>query len=186
MQLPLRHGVQFPPEMQSLKIVLTCIVAAIVCGIVHDLFTAHICVEYFSVFHPRVFATQSPTWLALGWGVIATWWAGVFLGTLLAISARAGSWRKINAGELVRPISRLSFVMALLATVAGSLGYFLERWGVVAPPIWVASVLSPARHARFMADWWAHNTSYLVGSLGGVVLCVLTIRRRATAAISRG
>lgn len=155
-------------------------------GIIHDLFTAHICVEYFSVFHPQVFATQSATLLALGWGIIATWWVGVFLGTLLAISARAGSWRKINAGELVRPISWLLFVMALLAAIAGSLGYFLERWGVVAPPIWVASVLPPARHARFMADWWAHNTSYFVGSFGGLVLCVLTIRRRATAPISRG
>ena len=85
--LPSRHGVQFP-EMQSVKIVLTCIGAAVVYGIVHDQFAAHICVEYFSVFHPRVFATQSPKLLALGWGIVATWWVGAFLGLILAISAR--------------------------------------------------------------------------------------------------
>ena len=52
--------------MQSLKIVLTCILAAVLYGIFHDLFTAHICVEYFSVFHPPVFTTQSSILLALG------------------------------------------------------------------------------------------------------------------------
>ena len=165
--------------MQSLKIVLTCILAAVLYGIFHDLFTAHICVEYFSVFHPPVFATQSSILLALGWGVIATWWLGAFLGALLAISARAGSRKKINASELIRPISGLLFVMAISAAIAGSVGYFLERWGGVAPPVWVASILPPAKHARFMADWWAHNASYAVGSLGGVVLCILTIRKRA-------
>ena len=77
--------------MQSCKIVLTCVFAAVLYGIIHDQFTAHICVEYFSVFHPPVFSTTSPALLALGWGVIATWWMGAFLGVLLAIAARAGS-----------------------------------------------------------------------------------------------
>jgi hypothetical protein len=47
--------------MQSVKIILTCVVAAIFYGIVHDRVTAHICVEYFSVFHPSIFPTHSPT-----------------------------------------------------------------------------------------------------------------------------
>jgi hypothetical protein len=59
--------------MQSIKIILTCVVAAVLYGIVHDQVTARICVEYFLVFHPPIFPTQSPTLLALGWGVIATW-----------------------------------------------------------------------------------------------------------------
>jgi len=33
--------------MQSIKIILTCVVAAILYGIVHDQITARICVEYF-------------------------------------------------------------------------------------------------------------------------------------------
>lgn len=62
--------------MEFLKIVALCISASVLYGIVHDQITARICVEYFTVFHPPVFATTSPTLLGFGWGVIATWWAG--------------------------------------------------------------------------------------------------------------
>jgi|SRR5215471_16834613 len=164
--------------MQSLKILLTCIVAAVVYGVVHDQFTAHICVEYFSVFHPPVFPTQSPMLLALGWGIIATWWMGAFLGILLALAARAGSRRKVTANELIRPITRLLMTMGLLAAIAALSGYMLARRGAISPPEWVSVMLPSARRARFMADWWAHNTSYAVGFLGGIALCVATFRKR--------
>jgi hypothetical protein len=164
--------------MQFLKIFALCIVAAVIYGIIHDQFTARICVEYFSVFHPPVFGTQSPTLLGLGWGIIATWWVGAFLGILLAVSARAGVRKKVDAGELVYPILKLLFTMAVSAAVAGLIGFILAQRGTIAPPDWVASILPPDRHARFMADWWAHNTSYLAGFLGGIVLCILTIRKR--------
>jgi hypothetical protein len=124
--------------MQSLRIILTCVVAAVLYGIVHDQFTAHICVEYFSVFHPPVFSTTSPTLLALGWGVIATWWMGAFLGVLLAFAARTGSRNKMDASELVRPISKLLAAIGLLATVAGLTGYVLASRGAIAPSGWLA------------------------------------------------
>jgi len=76
--------------LEYLKIVLLCVTSAVCDGIVHDQFTARICIEYFTVFHPPVFGTQSPTLLAIGWGVIATWWVGAFLGIALAVAARAG------------------------------------------------------------------------------------------------
>ena len=75
---------------EHLKIIIACIAAAIIYGILHDQITARVCVEYFTVFHPPVFATQSPTLLACGWGVIATWWVGLFLGLFLAVAARIG------------------------------------------------------------------------------------------------
>jgi hypothetical protein len=164
--------------MQSFRIILTCIVAAVLYGILHDQFTAHICVEYFSVFHPPVFSTASPALLALGWGVIATWWVGAILGVLLALSARAGSRNKIDVSELVGPISKLLLAMGLLAAIAGLTGYVLTSRGAISPPGWVGSNLPPVRHALFMADWWAHNASYLSGFLGGILLCILTIRKR--------
>lgn len=170
--------------MQTLKILVTCVVAAVLYGIVHDQFTAHICVEYFSVFHPPVFPTQSPTLLALGWGVLATWWMGAFLGTLLVFAARAGSRRPIAASELIWPIGKLLGVMGLLAAFAGLSGYTLTRLGVVAPNEWVASVLPSSRYARFMADWWAHITSYAVGFFGGLALCVATFRKRRSLSTS--
>ena len=152
--------------------------AAVLYGIVHDVFTAHVCVEYFSIFHPPVFRTTSPTLLALGWGVIATWWMGAFLGVLLAFAARAGSRKKVEARELLLPIVKLLLTMGFLATVAGVAGFVLSSQGAITPPEWVASVLPPTRHARFMADWWAHNASYFVGFFGGITLCVITMRRR--------
>jgi hypothetical protein len=164
--------------MQSVKIILTCIGAAILYGIVHDQVTAHICVEYFSVFHPPIFPTQSPTLLAFGWGVIATWWMGAFLGVLLAVAARAGSRTKVARSELVLPIAKLLAIMGVLASVAGLVGYLLSVRGTIAPPEWVASVIPQAKHARFMADWWAHNASYCVGFFGGIALCIVTFRGR--------
>ena len=58
--------------MEAFKIVAFCIAAAVVYGILHDQVTAHVCVEYFTIAHPPVFPTESPFWLAVGWGIIAT------------------------------------------------------------------------------------------------------------------
>lgn len=111
--------------MESLKIIATCILAAVFYGVVHDQFTARICVEYFTEFHPPVFATQSPTLLALGWGAIATWWAGAIIGTLLAIAARAGSRPKLSFRSIVIWLPLLMGVMGLCAVASGAIGYFL-------------------------------------------------------------
>ena len=54
--------------VETVKIVLLCIAAAVVYGILHDQVTARVCVEYFTIGHPPVFNTDSPTLLALGWG----------------------------------------------------------------------------------------------------------------------
>jgi len=164
--------------MQFLKIVMLCVFAATFYGIVHDQITAHLCVEYFSVFHPPVFATNSPTLLGLGWGIIATWWVGAFLGVLLAIAARVGSRPKLAPSDLVRPIAILLLVMAAGAVLSGFAGYAMAKHGMIFPPNWVAARLDPSAHARFMADWWAHSASYAVGLIGGLIVCVLQYRKR--------
>ena len=38
-------------------------------------------------------------------------------------------------------------------------------------------ILSSSRY-RFMAAWWAHSASYASGSIGGIVICIVTYRRR--------
>lgn len=163
--------------MESLKIILLSIVAGILYGIAHDQITARICLEYFTVFHPKVIESQSPTLLGLTWGVIATWWAGAFLGTLLAIAARAGSRRTLRFSDLIVPVAKLLTVMAISALVAGCLGYAFTRAGLASPSRWLA--LPPSRNAVFMADWWAHTASYGSAFVGSIVLCVLTFRRRS-------
>jgi hypothetical protein len=93
------------PVVRFAAIIVLCIVAAVIYGVVHDQITARICVEYFTIGHPPVFGTDDPTLLGLGWGVIATWWVGLILGVLLALSSRVGSWPQLSAKQLVRPLA---------------------------------------------------------------------------------
>lgn len=160
--------------MQSLKILGVCVLAAVFYGIVHDQFTARICLEYFTIFHPPIFGrTQSPTLLAFGWGVLATWWVGMILGIFLAIAARAGSLPKLSVKDVLPMIRRLLLIMAVCAVVSGLAGYF---WG--APPLDITAYLRPGTQQLFAADWWAHSASYASGFIGGIALCVLAYRKR--------
>jgi hypothetical protein len=170
--------------MQSLGIILTCIIAAVVYGIVHDQITARVCVEYFTVGHPPVFGTDDPTLLGIGWGIIATWWVGLLLGVPLAMVARAGSRPKRSLGSLVRPIMWLMAVMAICALGAGVLGWFLAQSGAVFLVGPVARILPADRHVPFLADLWAHSASYFVGLVGGIVVLALVWRSRGRAAVA--
>jgi hypothetical protein len=160
--------------MEYIKIVLLCVVASIIYGIIHDLFTAHICVEYFSIFHPPILGgTQSPILLALGWGVIATWWMGVLLGIPLAIFAQKGPNPKRDAKSLVRPLAILLVIMAVSAVTAGIIGFNEAKSGDYV--IWkeMASKIPPEKHVAFLTDLAAHNASYAVGTIGGIVLMII-------------
>ena len=164
--------------MQSIGIVLMCIVAAVMYGIAHDQITARVCVEYFTVGHPPVFGTNDPTLLGLGWGIIATWWVGLLLGVPLAVVSRVGSRPKSSLGSLIRPVACLLGVMAGCAFTAGVIGWYLAQSGAVFLVGPIASVLPVDRHVPFLADLWAHSASYLVGSVGGVVVLVRIWRSR--------
>ena len=70
-------------------------------GILHDLITAHVCVEYFTIGHPRIVDSESPLVLALVWGVVAMW--AVFAAALVAaLRRRPGlrpiAWRLCHVG----------------------------------------------------------------------------------------
>ena len=161
------------------RIVLLAIVAAIVYGIGHDLVTAHVCVEYFTVAHPPLFRTENPVLLALGWGVVATWWVGLLLGLLLAHAALRGPGPLRTARSLVRPIAALLAIMAGGALLAGSVAWLGVRagWFALVGPF--ATRIPAEHHAGFVADGAAHLTSYLLGALGGVVLARRVRRSRS-------
>jgi len=166
--------------MEFLRIWIASIAAAIVYGILHDQVTAHLCVEYFSIAHPTILPITSPTLLALQWGILATWWVGCGLGILLAISARAGSKPKLTLKQLYRPLGLLLLCMGVGSLVAGIIGFSLAKSGRIFLDNWLAAMIPPERHARFMADWWAHSAAYLVGMFGGLVFCIrnLVVRVR--------
>jgi hypothetical protein len=164
--------------MESLKIVLMSILAAVVYGICHDQITARVCVEYFTIGHAPVFNTTSPTLLALGWGVIASWWMGAFLGVPITLASRLGPRPKLVAADLFKPVMILLATMAMCALLAGLIGYAAASTGRV----WLVGSLQtrvPAdRHVVFLADLWAHNAAYIVGFVGGFVLCGYAVHVR--------
>ena len=173
--------------MEFLKIWSLSILAAVTYGILHDQVTAHLCVEYFSIAHPMILPLSSPTLLALEWGVLATWWVGAFLGILLALAARSGPREKLSTREIIRPLVTLLFCMAMGALVAGTTGFLFARAGLFPLHGWLATAIPAAQHSRFIADWWAHSASYLIGFVGGIALCAWVYRtRRGVAAAEVG
>ena len=170
--------------MQAAAIILLCLVAAVGYGIVHDQVTARICVEYFTIGHAPVFGTDDPTLLGLGWGIRATWWAGLLLGLPLAAVARGGAAPKRTVRSLVRPLATLMANVALLALIAGLTGWLFARTGVVVLVGPIASQLPAERHVPYLADLWAHSASYLFGFAGGIILVVQVWRRRVYAELT--
>lgn len=156
--------------MPSLKIVALCIASAIVYGLVHDQITARVCIEYFTIGHPPVFSTESPTLLALGWGIIATWWCGLILGVPLALIARLGSWPKLSAADFRKPIAIQLVCMGVVAVIAGCSGYVAARAGWVELMEPLASEIPRQVHVRFLAALWTHLASYGTGFLGGLFI----------------
>ena len=163
--------------MPSIRIILLCIAAAVFYGLIHDQITARICIEYFTVAHPRVLDTASPTLIGLYWGIAATWWVGFMLGVPLAVACRAGSRPQLSFSQLVRPIGILLLCMAVCALVSGIIGFVLTSRGIVSVGYW-ASAIPASAHARFFADAYSHLASYAAGFLGGIVIIVWAVRHR--------
>ncbi len=168
--------------LEALKIVSFSVLCAVVYGILHDQVTAHVAVEYFTVAHPPIFPTDEPFWLAIGWGIIATWWVGLTLGTILALCARLGNWPKLDLKSLKRPIIVLMMVSGALAMLFGLSGWVLTQFfGPWTIGFW-SSEIEPERHARFAFAAWAHSVSYLVGGIGGAIVAARSVIRRKQAA----
>jgi hypothetical protein len=168
--------------MQAIAIVVISVLAAVIYGVLHDQVTARVCVEYFTIGHPPVFHTDDPTLLGIGWGIIATWWVGLLLGVPLAIVARTGDRPKRSARSLIRPIAILMGVNAVCALIAGGIGWWLaiRRDASLSP--WMAALVPAEKHASFIADYYAHLTSYSIGFLGGLVVLAIVWRSRIAAA----
>lgn len=164
--------------MQSLKIILLAVGAAIVYGILHDLFTVHLCLEYFTKFHPPILGgTQNRILLALGWGVIATWWVGLPLGILLALASRAIRAHQLTWRDQFQPIVVLLVFMFVAALAMGQIARVLTD-----PANYETSLaryyVPPEKMLDFNSCLAMHQASYIAGALGGLLLTLLTILRR--------
>jgi hypothetical protein len=156
-------------RLEPARIVALCVAASVSYGIVHDQITARICVEYFTIAHPRLVGTEDPTTLGLLWGVLATWWVGLGLRVLLAAAARYGQRPARTARSLTRVVAMLLVATAALSGIAGATAWALagSGWLVLFEP-W-ATRIAPERQQAFLAVAAAHSMSYLAGGLGGAV-----------------
>ncbi len=145
--------------------------AACAYGVVHDQITVRLCLEYFTVAHPPLFHTTSPTLLALCWGVAATAGIGAALGVVLALVSQSGGAVPYSVSRVGRSILVLLAIMGASAITAGVIGYQLSRRGLISLPARLAEAIPVQRHDRFMAVWFAHGASYVVGLAGGALVC---------------
>ena len=167
--------------MKAITIVAMCTLGAIVYGIVHDFVTARICVEYFTIGHPRIIESESPARLALAWGVLATLWVGAGLGVLWAFAARATSRPKIAPGRMILPLAVVMGVSALAALALGVLGRELAAHQIVELRGDIARAVPADRHVRFITCLWAHGASYAAAVFGALAVALWTWRARGRA-----
>jgi hypothetical protein len=116
--------------------------------------------------------------LGFVWGIVATWWVGLGLGIPLALAARFGKRPKRYVGELLKPLGILLIITGMLAIAAGVIGRRLASAGLVVLSGPIAERVPAEHHVGFIVDLFAHNMSYLAGSVGGIVLIVKTWRSR--------
>ncbi|KLE33655.1 hypothetical protein [Aurantiacibacter gangjinensis] len=167
---------------EALKIVALCVLAAILYGIAHDMVTAHIALEYFTIAHAPILPDPTAVQMALIWGVLATWWVGLILGIMLALAARSFGRPPIPASELRKPVAGVMLVAAIGAVLAGAAAGGLYALGAIdISPYW-AEEIAPGRHQRFVIVAWAHTASYVVGGLAGLFLIARTWRIRGALA----
>jgi hypothetical protein len=172
--------------VENIRIVGLCVLAAVGYGIAHDQVTARVCVEYFTIGHPLLIPSESPTALAFVWGIVATWWVGLSLGAIVAIAARCGGRPKLGASQLRRPVGRLLAFMGVCALIAGAAGYVLARLDLIWLRGFLAEAVPSERHDRFLAALWAHTASYATGVVGGLTTAAWIFRSRRAIAETRG
>ena len=165
--------------MEYLKIILASILLSITYGITHDLITTQISIEYFTIGHPIIIDTNSPILLALLWGTIATWWVGLIIGILISFSSRLGSKPKLNLKDVFKPILKLITAMFAGALLGGLIGYITSINQIFTLVPRLAKQIDPSRHHLFLTAGWAHTSSYVIGFIGGITLCVKIILRRS-------
>lgn len=158
-----------PKLNYALGVVGLSILGAVLYGIVHDMATAHIAVEYFTKWHPKVVDSESPIVLALVWGFIATWWMGLIFGLALAGCATYGSQPLLPLQRIWRAIVIGLAAVLFLAFLVMACAF------VVVQTLHVDSVGNPP---ELLAVAAAHQASYICSAGLGIILCIWVVRTR--------
>lgn len=155
-----------------LKIVVGSTILTCILGICLDLVTANVAVEYFSVHHPKIIATDKPWLLALVWGVAASWWFGAIAGAVVA-SINHRRRQPLEPSRILRWAAFacialwLIMVAILLAVMVLSSTIPIER--------------RPATFEfdrRLVAVAMAHQYEYVLGAVALLVIGAMTWRAK--------
>lgn len=155
------------PPNDAVSIMLMSIAAAVLYGITQDQFTVRISEEYFTIAHPPMVQTDSPTLLALFWGTTGTFWVGIAFGIPLAYITSFGESRPIPARILLKPFLVLLITMGTIATAAG---WWASDFVSINPPLWTHPGIADDRLDEFFVVSCIHCAAYLSGLIGSVAL----------------
>lgn len=156
------------------RIVLEAVGLSIAYGIAHDLVTAHVWVEYFTVHHAHIVDSDSPILMALIWGVLATFWVGLFAGVVLVVCNRFGRHPRLSVVR-VRQLMLRGMAGLWVASMLFLIGFYLFVGAIRpadAPHDW-------EMRQRAMSVAVTHAFSYGVGTLVilGMGVRVLGLRK---------
>ena len=169
--------------MKKAHVILLCLFAACSYGVVHDQITVRLAIEYFTIAHPPIFRATSPTLLGLCWGIAATSGIGVGLGTILALVSQSDGYPPYPIAQIKKDLLRLVAAMAIASSLAGVVGYQLSKRDLISIASHFAETIPLQKHDRFVAVWFMHLASYIVGFGWGSFLCYRVWRDRGKPAV---
>lgn len=168
---------------------LLCMIAAICYGIVNDLITSRISVEYFLfgkgvaervgadvIAHPELHRGRLDL-EAIRIGTLATWWMGLIVGTAILMTNSVGRRPVLIRRRLVRLLPMIAACAVGCAIVGGVIGAsgWLAR---LSDEFALMVARDQMRPTRYMAVSGIHLGGYLGAFVGFVAACVLIWRRR--------
>ena len=121
--------------------------------------------------------------LGLCWGIAATSGIGVGLGSILALVSQSDGRPPYPINQIKKALVRIVIAMAIVSSLAGILGYQLSKGGIFSLASNFAEAIPTNRHDRFVAVWFMHLASYIVGFGGGSFLCYSVWKERGKPAV---
>ena len=151
-------------------LVMLCVLVSVEYGFLHELLTAHISREYFTI--GAFIYGALPSWLpcdrltlAIYFGIMYFWWIGLALGILLVLFCRELNFIKVF--WLLQRMCLMGFFLALIGAIVG--GYLASAELLHIPPLLVGMIGRTDRVVAFQSAVDAHAVSYtywlIVGSL---------------------
>jgi hypothetical protein len=156
--------------MKRTAIVILAVAMAVAFGVVHNLVTVQISPANFTVGHARLVPSDSPLVLAIAWGVVTPFVAGLIVGIPLSLVATVGPMPKLSSAQLVLPVAALCVAMAAASVVGGVVGHARATGGSHNVPDSMVRRVPADELARFASVRTAHAWAHRAGLAGGIVL----------------